>query len=150
MKKIISSVLLLAIVLSSVSAFAQRNDRDPRNNNNNNGRGTVVLRDGRSVVRIEVGENNDRETALRLRRLEQAVRDLQEQVYDLRDSEPRTRIVTTHVCSMTTSFDGTFVGKASSKIEAEALTRQKCQNARVAFCSSTVVRCEVVQEEVSL
>lgn len=146
MKKIISSLLLLTIVLSSVSAFAQR-DRDPRNNN---GRGTVVLRDGRSVVRIEVGDNNDRETAMRIRRLEQAVRDLQEQVYDLRDSEPRTRTVTTHVCSMTTAFDGTFIGKASTKIEAQGLALQNCEKAKASFCSSSVISCEAVQEEVSL
>lgn len=146
MKKIIASVLLLAIVLSSVSAFAQR-DRDHRNNNN--GRGSVILRDGRTIVRIDVGEENDREMALRIRRLEQAVRDLQAQVYDLRDTEPRTRVVTTHICSMTTTFDGTFVGKATSKIEATAITRQKCEQADASFCSSNTVTCEQIQEQVA-
>ncbi|WPU64733.1 hypothetical protein [Peredibacter starrii] len=152
MKKIISFVLVLSVVLSSLSAFAQSR-RDDRRDDRKDG-GTVVLRDGRSIVRIEVGDDrDDRDTLMRVRRLEQAVRDLQDKVYELQaNSAPRTRIVTTHVCSVTTNFDGTFVGKASTRVEAEALARQKCQNQRVAFCTNanvTPARCEVVQEEVA-
>lgn len=151
MKKIISLVLVLSVVLSSLSAFAQARRDDRRDDRQ--GQGTVVLRDGRSIVRIEVGDDrDDRDTLMRVRRLEQAVRDLQDKVYELQtNSAPRTRTVTTHVCSITTNFDGTFVGKASSRVEAEALARQKCQNQRVSFCTNTNVtpaRCEVVQEEV--
>jgi hypothetical protein len=94
---------------------------------------------------VNLGENEAIEQ--RLRNLEAAVRDLQDQVYDLR--MPRQgRVVTSVVCSLKTAFDGTFVGKASTKIEAEAIARNKCEAARASFCNSTKFNCETVQEEV--
>jgi hypothetical protein len=134
------ALFALVLVITSLAASAQ-NRRDDRLD------GRIIFRDGRSTVRISINERND--VNLRIRMLEEAVRDLQAQVYDLRDAEPRTRIVTTHVCSMTTSFNGTFIGKASTRIEAEAVTRQNCSRSREAFCSSNSVRCETIQEEVA-
>jgi hypothetical protein len=134
------ALFALVLIVTSLSASAQ-NRRDDRLD------GRIIFRDGRSTVRISINERQD--TALRIRMLEEAVRDLQAQVYDLRDAEPRTRIVTTHVCSMTTTFNGTFIGKASTRIEAEAVTRQNCSRSRESFCSSNTVRCETIQEEVA-
>lgn len=134
------ALFALVLVITSLAASAQSR-RDDRLD------GRIIFRDGRSTVRISINERND--VNLRIRMLEEAVRDLQAQVYDLRDAEPRTRIVTTHVCSMTTSFNGTFIGKASTRIEAEAVTRQNCSRSREAFCSSNSVRCETIQEEVA-
>jgi hypothetical protein len=134
------ALFALVLVVASLTASAQSR-RDDRLD------GRIIFRDGRSTVRISVNERND--VNLRIRMLEEAVRDLQAQVYDLRDAEPRTRIVTTHVCSMSTSFNGTFIGKASSRVEAEAVTRQNCNRSRESFCSSNRVNCEVVQEEVA-
>lgn len=131
----------LVLVVASLTASAQNRRNDDRLD------GRIIFRDGRSTVRISVNERND--VNLRIRMLEEAVRDLQAQVYDLRDAEPRTRVVTTHVCSMSTSFNGTFIGKASSRVEAEAVTRQNCNRSRESFCSSNRVNCEVVQEEVA-
>jgi len=134
------ALFALVLVVASLTASAQSR-RDDRLD------GRIIFRDGRSTVRISVNDRND--VNLRIRMLEEAVRDLQAQVYDLRDAEPRTRIVTTHVCSMSTSFNGTFIGKASSRVEAEAVTRQNCSRSRESFCSSNRVNCEVVQEEVA-
>ena len=136
------ALFALVLVVTSLTAAAQNRDRrDDRLD------GRIIFRDGRSTVRISVNERND--VNLRIRMLEEAVRDLQAQVYDLRDAEPRTRVVTTHVCSMSTSFNGVFIGKASSRIEAEAVTRQNCSRSRESFCSSNRVNCEVIQEEVA-
>lgn len=134
------ALFALVLVVTSLAASAQSR-RDDRLD------GRIIFRDGRSTVRISINERND--VNLRIRMLEEAVRDLQAQVYDLRDAEPRTRIVTTHVCSMNTSFNGTFIGKASTRIEAEAVTRQNCSRSRESFCSSNRVNCEVIQEEVA-
>ena len=130
----------LVLIVTSLSASAQqrRDERDAR----------IVMRDGRSTVRISINDNRNTDVNLRIRMLEEAVRDLQAQVYDLQDTQVQTRVVTTHVCSMSTTFYGTFIGKASSKVESEAITRQKCSQSRESFCSSNRVNCEVVQEEV--
>jgi hypothetical protein len=134
------TLFAMILVVASLSASAQRNG-------GRNDGGRIVLRDGQTTVRI--GINDNQELQHRVRLLEEAVRDLQAQVYDLRDAEPRTRVVTTHVCSMTTTFNGTFIGKASSRIEAEAISRQKCQtNGREHFCASNRVNCDQVTEEV--
>jgi hypothetical protein len=134
------TLMALIFLCSSLTSSAQRSGR------NGGESGRIILRDGQTTVRISVNDND--QLHYRVRLLEEAVRDLQAQVYDLRDSEQRTRIVKSFVCSMVTSFNGTFIGKASSKIEAEAITRQKCGEARVIYCSSNVVKCEVVTEEV--
>jgi hypothetical protein len=133
-------MIALIVLVSSVSTFAQSRNSD----------GRVEIGGGRSTVRIVVG--NDRQDANqndRIRRLEQAVRDLQDQVFDLRD-QPQTTIVRTNVCSLKTTFDGTFIGKASTRTEAEAQVRNKCESAGAAFCSSTKVNCEIVEEVVSV
>jgi hypothetical protein len=132
--------MALIFLCSSLTASAQQSGR------NRGESGRIVLRDGQTTVRISVNDNDQLQYRVRL--LEEAVRDLQAQVYDLRDSEQRTRIIKTFVCSMVTPFNGTFIGKASTKTEAEAITRQKCSIARVSFCSSNVVNCEAVTEEV--
>ena len=143
------AVLSLVLILASLSSFAQSR-RDPRNDNRNDNRpveGQIVMRDGKTTVRINVGED-DRDQNARIRRLEQAVRDLQAQVYDLQDTQVSTRIVTTHVCSLKTTFEGTMVGKSSSRVEAEAEARNKCVRARALSCSTTSVTCERIEEEV--
>lgn len=136
------SFFALVLVAASLTASAQSRRDDDRLD------GRIIFRDGRSTVRISINERRD--LNLRIRLLEEAVRDLQAQVYDLRDSEPRTRIVTTHVCTMNTTFNGTFIGKATTKIEAEANARNNCtRQGRESFCASNRVICDVTQEEVS-
>ena len=123
-------LLVLVLALASLSAFAQyRSDE-----------GRITTRDGRTTVRISIGDNRNGNVNQRIRLLEEAVRDLQDMVYDLQDSNRRPRIA--YVCVMNTSFDGTFIGKGSTKLEAEAITRQNCEAGRARFCSSTRVTCE--------
>jgi hypothetical protein len=137
--KILTTMMLLSL---SLGAFAQ--------SRGNQIGGRIQFGDGQSTVRISVNERSD--VNLRIRLLEEAVRDLQAQVYDLRDASPATRIVTSHVCSLTTNFDGTFVGKASSQVEAIAIARQKCDASGASFCNTSVpkITCEKVVEELRL
>src|SRR5665648_295931 len=116
-KWIIMKILLaLIVVLTSLSVSAQSrsNRTSPR----------MTLRDGHSIVRIVIDDRED--LSHRVRRLEEAVMDLQDQVYDLRD-QPRTRIVKTQVCTLKRTFHGTFIGKAQTQIEAEAIARNQCE-----------------------
>lgn len=143
MKKIISLVLVLSVVLSSLSAFAQsrRGNRDDR--------GTVVLRDGRSIVRIEVGDDrDDRDMLMRVRRLEQAVRDLQDKVYELQTSNiPRTQTI--YVCSANVFSVGVVIGKATTKIEAKAAAIKQCQaKGGSIFCNEEELSCEQSEERI--
>jgi hypothetical protein len=109
------------------------------------GEGRIEIGNGDSTVRISIGNDRDNNIFLtrRVRLLEEAVRDLQDQVYDLRENDfPRERTETEVVCSLKTSFRGTYLGKASTRLEAEALARNACQRAGAPFCSSEEVKCE--------
>lgn len=147
MKKIISLVLVLSVVLSSLSAFAQSRRDDRRDDRQ--GSGTVVLRDGRSIVRIEVGDDrDDRDTLMRVRRLEQAVRDLQDKVYELQtNSAPRTQTV--YVCSGDIFHVGFVMGKATSRTEAKAIALRQCQTKGGGiFCKESEISCEQTEERI--
>lgn len=132
MKQIIALLLAVGTLLSAV---AHANER----------RADLRDREGRSIVRIEIGDDrDDRDMLRRVRRLEQAVRDLQTQVYQLQDA-PRT--VTMNVCSGNFFSAGTFVGKAESRIEAMAIVIAKCQRAGGGiFCKERDVRCDTIEE----
>lgn len=133
------SLFCLVILLASMSSYAQ-----------SRGGGRIDIGGGRTTIRVEVGnDRTDMNQNERIRRLEEAVRDLQNQVYDLRD-QPQHTTVKVNVCSLKTTFDGTFIGKASTRTEAEAMARNKCENARASFCSSSRVDCEVVDEVITV
>jgi hypothetical protein len=136
------ALIALAILAISISSFAQS-----RGGSRSDSR--IDLGGGRTTVRIDLGTRTDMDQNARIRMLEEAVRDLQYQVYDLRD-QPQTTVVRTNVCSLKTSFDGTFIGKAATRVEAEADARNKCERARAGFCGSTKVNCEIVEEVVSI
>jgi len=129
-----SLLVLLALTLTT-SAFA----RDGRINTN----------DGGTIIRIEVGndrESDTRETSKRIARLERAVRELQNRVYDLEDDQrPQTREQKVVTCALKTSFNGTFIGKASTKLEAQSIAIQQCEVAKASFCDfnlSQTLKCE--------
>lgn len=130
MKKIIFALVILTTVSQ---AFAQ-------------GRNRIDRRDGRSTVRIVVGDMNNAQLANRVRNLEEAVRDLQQEVYDIREDQQQPTLRQMHVCSVKTAFDGTFLGKASSRTEASALARNKCEQARAFNCGNIAPVCETVME----
>lgn len=135
------ALLALIIITASLTASAQSRHSE----------GRIDLRSGDSTIRISVGNDRDRDLQLtkRVRMLEEAVRDLQAQVYDLRDEPRRERTVTTVVCSLSTPFNGTFIGKASSQTEAEALANRNCEKSGASFCYSYKPKCEKVVEYVN-
>lgn len=129
------TILVLLALSLSFSAMA----RDER--------GSIELRDGKTILRIDVGNERDQDSRAMARRivnLERAVRELQNRVYDLEeDTRPvYSREVVVHVCALKTSFNGTFIGKASSETESRASVVQKCKNGGAAFCESTPINCE--------
>lgn len=131
-----SLLVLLALTLTA-SAFARDTYRD----------GRVGTNDGGTIIRIEVGndrESDTRETSKRIARLERAVRELQNRVYDLEDDQrPQTREVKIYTCAVTTSFDGTFIGKATTELEARSIAIQRCDAAKANFCTfSSSMRCD--------
>ncbi len=104
----------------------------------------------RQHVLAERREN--RRLRKRLRRLERAVRQLQEELFDSRGHSGvyhRPVIVPAPVaptvefaCMLETSLSGTFVARAASKVEATAAVLQRCNNAMAPFCERKEVVCE--------
>ncbi len=109
MKKLML-VVTTALLISS-SLFAQ------------NFNASIKLPDGSSTVRINVGDNNNRDVMGRMIMLERAVRDLQNRVYQLEDSAP-SRV--NWMCKVT-AFSKTFFGEGDSLNQAERRTVEKCQ-----------------------
>lgn len=130
------SILVLLALTVSVSAFA----RDQR--------GRVELNNGQTIIRIDVGNERDtdsRAMAMRMAKLERAVRELQNRVYDLEDdSRPLTREVKIHICTSTSNFDDRNVGDpALTETEARASALKACAKTRhPMFCEEDNVRCE--------
>lgn len=128
-------IVAMLISVVTVSAFAQSRVRN----------GNIDLGNGRSTIRIEIGDDrDDREMLRRVRNLERAVRDLQDQVYQLQ-AQPRT--ITLNVCSANFFSVGTIIGKAESRIEAVASVMDQCnRRGGGIFCKERDVRCEVTEE----
>jgi len=147
----LKTLLVLLALSLSVTSFAGdrdgRNDRDPRNG----GGGRIDLRDGTTIVRIDIGDERETDSRAMMKRvanLERAVRELQNRVYDLEDdARPTTREVTVWTCSLPTSFDGTFVGKGKTETEARAAASNACTAKRSPFCSDfNIKKCEATKE----
>lgn len=130
-------VVAMLVSLITVSAFAQSRVRN----------GSIDLGNGRSTIRIEIGDDrDDREMLRRVRNLERAVRDLQDQVYQLQ-AQPRT--ITLNVCSGNFFSVGTIIGKAESRIEAVASVMDQCnRRGGGIFCKERDVRCEITEERI--
>ena len=121
MKKTMMLVFALMLTTMSLGAFA---------------------RDDRPMIRISVTQDRNQDLHKRIQRLEEAVRDLQDMVYDLQDDR-RDRVVREHVCVLKTSFDGSFIGRGSTKIEAEANAVSACKRSRASFCESVKQTCDI-------
>lgn len=120
MKKIIAIIGLVGL-MGTGSAFARNLDLS----------GSISLRDGGQVVRINIGKEerqDNRSMSRRINRLERAVRALQNRVYDLEDDVgPVQTEVTIYTCTLPTSFDGTFIGKGKTEAEARANAVNACE-----------------------
>jgi peptidoglycan hydrolase CwlO-like protein len=136
MKKLVLLAMTLLTLTSSV--FAQRGGSRARDE------GSITLRDGRTVLRIDVGDDrDDREILQRVRRLEQAVRDLQEKVYDLQSQpQPRGSYITVCVANIF-GVNSAIIGKASTEIEARANGMAECgRKSGGIFCKEKEFKCE--------
>jgi hypothetical protein len=129
------ALLALIIITASLTASAQSRPE-----------GRIDLRSGESTIRISVGNDRDRDLQLtkRVRMLEEAVRDLQAQVYDLRD-EPRTQMKVSYVCVLNAAFNEVFIGKATTQIEAKANAKRSCETGGGLRCYNEVL-CEQTEE----
>lgn len=120
-------LFVLALALLSLTAHAQR--RPGRVNHD----GSISMNNGRNTVRINVGDSrDDRDMLYRMIRLEQAVRDLQDQVYELQVAPipvplpiPIPRRIF-YVCSARFSFAGTVTARGKTELEARGNLSDAC------------------------
>lgn len=122
------SIIAIAFLIMATSAFAQGR----RNNHDSD-----IIRDGRTIIRINVGDDRDeRDLLRRVHRLEQAVRDLQDKIYELNSSRE------IKVCSGDFFTIGTVIAKAPSELEARAIVMTNCQRKGGGiFCKEKDIKC---------
>ena len=113
MKKILIIIVTVAITLP---AFAQK-----------------VSLNANDIVRIEISDEKSKsgkgavkELRRRVRLLEKAVKQLQEQVYDLKYAGTVNTPKKTHTCFISTTFHGTVSGTASTLAAAKAKALKAC------------------------
>lgn len=131
MKKVFALISLISLVTIS-TASARSLDLD----------GSITLRDGGNVVRINVGgedKQDSRSMIRRINRLERAVRALQNRAYDLEDTQELQ--VEKWTCKIViNAFGDTYYGETkSSRGEAERSAHQKCLSEE-SFASSCGTR----------
>lgn len=112
---------------------------------------SISINDGSNILRIDIGNDRDldaRQLVRRITKLERAVRELQNRVYDLEDdATPNQREVTVYTCALPTAFDGTFVGKGKTAAEARANAVNACHKGGGFPCSDDRVKsCETSVE----
>lgn len=101
-------------------------------------------RDSRpSIVRIEVGDDrDDREMLRRIHKLEQAVRELQDKVYDLQSAPVRERGV---YCMVNNFHAGLVEATAPTRLQAEAAIQiQFERKGKGIFYSARELKCSDV------
>ena len=130
------SLIVLWALTISVTAMA-KDDRGGRYTKN----------DGSTIIRIEVGSEGDtdsRNMNRRMVQLERAVRELQNRVYDLEDdSRSQTREVRIFTCVIPTPFEGTFIGKGTTELEAKAEAAKACEKSGSLSCNiNRIKNCE--------
>jgi len=79
----------------------------------------------------------------RLRRLEMAMRELQKEVWDLRRENDYYKAQQhRYACYLQTPFDGTFLGRGTTRVEATALALNQCAAKAQNWCKEQRVKCE--------
>ena len=144
-------ITILALLLLSTAAFS-RDERDQRGQGRE-ARGEISLNDGKNILRIDIGNDRDegRDLTQRIIRLERAVRELQNRVYDLEDDAKPSRQVKVTTCILQTPFDGVFIGKGVNEIEARANAVRQCSpKVSFVFCSEDKIKkCEETLETIN-
>lgn len=146
--KALMSAMVLMVSLSSFAQTSSERSGGFRNNTPSTSESRIDIGGGRSTLRINVYNNNELDQNIRIRRLEQAVMDLQNQVYDIREQQQPVVIRVTQV-TIRTIQDMPFVGEGNSESQAEMNARSACNAARAPFCSTArVTRVETVDKVV--
>lgn len=123
----------VVLVTLSFSSFAQRPSVSAT--------GRISIGGGRTIVGISVGEGraNREQLTRRILRLEQAVRDLQIQVYNLSQSDLPSR--ERWECKVT-AFSDTYFGRGNSQNLARSNAQRACLEKRSSmFCKDDDIRC---------
>jgi hypothetical protein len=120
-------VILLALALMTLAGAAQAQSRRD-------------IRNASSIVRIELGDDrDDREMLKRIVRLERAVRELQEKVYDLEATPVR---VEGAICSAKFFKAGYIEATAAGMVQARAEVLRQCEKLDGGiFCDSKEIKC---------
>ncbi len=85
----------------------------------------------------------NRELRERIRLLESAVRQLQEEVYRLKMQDGGySNHRPQYTCFLNTPFNGSFYGKGYTKLEAKAKTLNECEKKDKGYCNANQVNCE--------
>ena len=126
-----------------------------------------VKLDGKDLIRIEIGSDEEeaprasgdqvsyllqdnRRMRTRIRRLEQAMRQMQDQIYRMEDFNSRPVVAVAapvaakeYTCYIKTTFKGTVFGKGTSEAEARAKALQSCDSVGGASfdCDDDKVKC---------
>lgn len=132
MKKLMT--LILATLCMVVSSHALDLDA-----------GSIVLKDGRRIVKIDVGDDREDHAMDRIRRLEQAVADLQQKVYDLQAEALKPKSHDKFICTIDAG-DTPFVGKAETAQEAMATVVKNCKDSNGRFCDKFFAHCDQLSE----
>ncbi len=126
MLKALVTTVLGTLILSSSVAMAQE----------------VQLSDGRRTILIDVGGGESRDQEMRVRRLERAVRDLQDQVWQLSVAPVKQDI---WVCEATPFMDRYVSGKYALEYDAREDARRKCEAAyHRMHCSDREISCKKI------
>ncbi len=125
------AILLSTILFSMFSSLSIKADS-----------GEIILRNGHSGVRISIGDErmNDRDLRRRIVSLEKAVRDLQNEVYNLQDTRPSEQ----WICTMKDNFGKTYYSVDSesfSQMAAQRSVVQQCESVRNAMFCDNDIRC---------
>ncbi len=102
-----------------------------------------------NVIRIEVGneltsedEISKRELERRIYKLERAVRQLQDRVFELESKTPEESKDTSYTCYIETSFHGTITAESKSLTKAKAEALKKCtKETKELVCKGENVKC---------
>lgn len=126
MLKALVTAVLGTVIFSSTVAMAQE----------------VQLSDGRRTILIDVGGGGNRDQELRIRRLERAVRDLQNQVWQLSVNPVQQDI---WVCEATPFMDRYVSQKYALEYDARENARAKCEAVRHRMhCTDREIECKKI------
>ena len=151
-----TTIWTLAIAIMSIFPTAQldaRGDHKHHNRHKNQHTVRIEIGEGEGNYRIKDIERRgfnhkahryyNRDLRRRLRTLEEVVNRLQDEVDDLRRENRSLRSRDANfACYIKTPFDGTFLGKGSTLIEATAQALNRCEKKATSWCNERKVKCD--------